>query len=230
MPCERTTEMDIKKNLDLIKYRLFPYQKFYAQFGEDVVAWSILKQKGIKNIRYIDIGANDPRMRSNTYFFYINNYGNGILIEPNVDLCSKLRRLRKRDIILNCGVGTQKGEMTYYKFRKHTLNTFSQEEVKRYVELGDKVLSETKVGIIPINDVMKEYGCPDFLSVDVEGMDFEIIKSIDYEQFKPRLICLETMEYMGEKRSDFNDITEFLKKNGYSIVADTGLNTLYGQF
>src|SRR5688500_3769494 len=68
-------------------------QVTYAQAGEDVVVSFIFGQLKIKDISYLDIGAYDPVYINNTYFFYQHGH-RGVLVEPNVTMCEKLRAAR----------------------------------------------------------------------------------------------------------------------------------------
>ena len=199
----------------------------YAQCAEDIIICQLMDEvlKGRKPV-YLDIGANDPRMLSNTYLMYKNG-SRGILVEPNIKLCRKLERVRRRDTVLNCGVAKKRGKLTYYEMDSHTLNTFSREEAERAKKFGNKIVGKREIDVITINDIIEKYGKVDFLSVDVEGKDFEIIKSLDFTRFAPIAICMETQEYYGTKRADFGEINAFLAQKGYMIYADTMLNTIY---
>lgn len=200
----------------------------YSQAGEDFVIYSALQflLQGKRKPTYLDIGANDPKNLSNTFLLYKNG-SHGILVEPNIDLCNKLKKVRRKDIVLNCGVAEKHGMLTYYIMNSHTLNTFYKEEAEFYEKQGRRILEEKQVEVITINEIFEKYGNVDFLSIDAEGMDFEIIKSIDFERYLPLVICLETQVYRGMKRDDFGEINNFLAKKGYMVYGDTMLNTIY---
>lgn len=70
----------------------------------------------------------------------------------------------------------------------------------------------------------------DFLSVDVEGLDLEILNSIDFKKNKPKVICVETLEY-SERRilKKHTETIDFLKSNKYVVYADTSINTLFAR-
>lgn len=198
----------------------------YAQCGEDIIICYLMRILKKKSYSYLDIGANDPKLLNNTYLMY--KAGNrGVLIEPNMNVCERLKKVRKGDKILNCGVAGQKGKLTYYLMDDDTLNTFSMEEAEKYVKYGSKMVGQKEIEVITINEIMKKYGKVDFLSIDVEGKDFEILKTLDFEKFSPLVICMETNEYCGTKREDFGEIKEFLERKGFMIYADTMINTIY---
>lgn len=155
------------------------------------------------------------------------------MVEPNSKLCKRIKRYRKKDVIYNCGIVDNsifdggRGKLTYYKMDAHTLNSFSIEDVKEYERFGHKLVATEDISVITINEIFKKNGKVDFLSIDIEGLDFQILKSLDYEKYAPLCMCVETREYNGIKRSDFNEINLFLKNKGYMIYADTSLNTIY---
>lgn len=199
----------------------------YSQTGEDITIRDLLKIELNKSkISYLDIGANDPKFLSNTYLFYKEG-DSGILVEPNPALCKKIQSVKKRDKLLNCGVSDSKGTLTYYMMDSDKINSFSKEEVDEYVKLGHKIIDTMRLPVVSINDILEEHGKVDFISIDVEGLDFIILKSLDYSKYAPLCICIETAEYGGTKRSDFQTINNFLKEKGYIIYADTMLNTIY---
>ena len=63
--------------------------------------------------------------------------------------------------------------------------------------------------------------------MDVEGIDFDILKALDFDSFAPDCICIETAEYYGGKRPDFDELNRFMSQKGYMIYGDTFINTIY---
>jgi hypothetical protein len=82
-----------------IAKRLMPESQMgYSQFGEDLILSHLFYQLDIKKPTYLDIGANEPRYISNTYFFYLKG-SRGVLIEPNPFLYKKLKSMRPRHCV-----------------------------------------------------------------------------------------------------------------------------------
>jgi hypothetical protein len=79
------------------------YERSFSQFGEDLIVARVCANLGVKNPRYLDIGANDPRFRNNTYYFYLKG-ARGCCVEPDVRLCARIKRIRPEDICLNIGI------------------------------------------------------------------------------------------------------------------------------
>jgi FkbM family methyltransferase len=211
----------------------------YAQFGEDLILSHLFSQLGIKKPTYLDIGANEPRYISNTYYFYLRG-SRGVLIEPNPFLYKKLKAMRSRDTVLNTGIGfTEVAEADFYVFPNYAngLSTFSEKEAKHWEEVGMKGLGKIpvekviKMPLTPVNGILEKYfkdKAPNFISLDVEGLDLEILKSMDFIRFKPEVICVETMGYDDQQQSfKLKDIPEFILTKGYEVYADTRVNTIF---
>jgi FkbM family methyltransferase len=202
----------------------------YSQFGEDLIVRSALTLiKGGGPFKYIDIGANDPYRLSNTALLY-NEGSSGVLIEPNPNIVKKIKSMRgNRDVILNCGVDfTDKTEAEFYLIEPDVLSTFSKKEAENYKLNGYIVTKVIKVKLRNINDILKEVGEVDFLSLDVEGLDFEILKSINWDMYRPTCICVETLSFETVKEPMKNkELLNFMNNKNYRVHADTFVNTIF---
>lgn len=202
-----------------------------SQYGEDKLALRMLSDMGLRQPNYLDIGANDPIVLSNTYALYMMG-GWGVCVEPNPVLCNKIAKMRPRDICLNCGVAPYKSEgMEFYELTADTLSSFSKEAAEQVAVLsGEKIKRTYKVPMMTVPDIMNDYmnNRVDFLSLDIEGDSLEILKSINYEKCRPAIMCLEVAEFgvpMWKLRN--NGIDEFMINNGYIVFADTWTNKLF---
>lgn len=224
--CDRGADLVLTWDIVL---SLSNYKQSYSQCGEDMLVYYFFYQiLGKDRINYLDLGANDPVWLSNTFFFYENG-ARGTLVEPNTNLTNKAEILRPGDEVINAGVGVTDGTLDYYMLDANTLNTCSKEEAENYESLGHKIIDVRQIPIIGVNKLLSRIGRLDFMSLDVEGIDFDILKAIDYEKYAPGCICIETAEYLGGKREDFDEIKEFLAGKGYMIFADTYINTVFVQ-
>jgi FkbM family methyltransferase len=206
----------------------------YSQSGEDlIVDFFLTWQLGIKNPTYMDIGAHHPYWLSNTYLFYKRGL-TGVCIEPDPMLYNAIAKKRPKDININKGVGFNKviEVADFYIMSSRALNTFSKEEAERVSKLGlNKIEQVIQIELININDIFSKYypdNDLDFLSLDVEGLDQKILESIDFEKYKPKVICVETIEF-NESRiiKKQQAIVDFLISMGYFIYADTSINTIF---
>lgn len=233
---------DILKKIfrKLIRRYFIPKVQFsYSQFGEDLIIANFFSQLGISKPVYLDIGANEPKFISNTYRFYEHG-SRGVLIEPNPYLFRKLQRQRPGDTVLNIGIGlTDVAEADFYLFpdSANGLSTFSEKDAKHWQEVGmkgvGKILFEKviKLPLMPVNDVLQKYFSDktlNIISIDVEGLDLEILKSLDLHKFKPEIICVETLQYDANQNGfKDQDIFDFMLSKEYEVYADTWVNTIF---
>jgi len=203
----------------------------YSQSGEDLIVEFILKTLRIKSPTYIDIGAHHPVYISNTASLYKKGFS-GICIEPDPVLFKKIKKSRKRDICLNIGIGINGvDDSDFYLMTTSTLNTFSKEEALNYDKNSrHKIKDVIKLPLKTINWVFENYtnGKPDFMSLDVEGLDFDILKSLDFNQYRPTILCIETLKFIrvGVVEKD-QPLIDFVTEQGYIIYADTHINTIF---
>ncbi len=132
----------------------------YAQAGEDVIVNFFFAHLKVTDISYLDIGAYDPVLINNTYFFYRQGH-RGVLVEPNVAMCEKLRAVRPEDATLEAGIGIDKpGEADYYVMSEPSWNTFDKAEAEHQVKVtGGKVTIKEvrRMPLLSVNDVMAEH-------------------------------------------------------------------------
>jgi FkbM family methyltransferase len=171
-----------------------------SQFGEDKFLLTILPKKGI----YVDIGCYHPHLYSNTYRLYKEGWS-GIAVDPNPDMAILWKLFRPRDTFINAAVGSG-SSITYYRYDDGAYNGFERLErpLKDQVQIKTHSLSEL-VGSRKV----------DFLTIDAEGMDKEILESFDW-QVKPQVIAVE-----GENSDDL------LKAKGYKHIKTLGKTLLY---
>jgi FkbM family methyltransferase len=202
----------------------------YSQHGEDLIIDKFLKYK--KNGFYVDVGANDPERFSNTMRFYKNGW-RGINIEPDYNNYKKLTEHKSQDINVHCGIGLKNGELDFYRFTTHTLSTFSKEEADNYVKQGYSLEEKIKVPVRTLSDILAEHAKDktiDFISIDTEGFDMQVLMSNDWMKYRPTLICIECARHESQPGAEAVKDTEqedFLTSKGYKKVFDNNLNAIY---
>ena len=205
----------------------------YSQCGEDIIINFILTCLKIDKPTYMDIGAHHPFRFSNTALFYEAGC-HGINIEPDPDLFKLFEKYRKNDINLNIGISDKPGELLFYIMSSQTMNTFSMQEAEDLVlNHGFVITNKVKVPVDTISNVVEEYlnGINvDILSIDVEGLELQILESIDFTVFSPIVICAETISY-STRGLGVKDVAliKFLENKGYMVYADTYINTIFVQ-
>jgi FkbM family methyltransferase len=200
---------------------------YYSQFGEDIALQSLLKGKtGF----YVDVGANHPKRYSNTQLLYERGW-HGINIEPNRSAVREFKRQRKRDIIVHCGVGSVEEMRTYYRFSDPAYNTFSKEAADALKEKKWLTpLESEEVPMRPLATILKQYlphGVQvDFLNVDAEGGDLDVLQSNDWTQFAPQVICVEARGFDVE-RADESSVYRYLAHLGYHLTSFIGPTLIF---
>ncbi len=199
----------------------------YSQYGEDSIINLMEYLYGFKKMTYMDIGAHHPFKLNNTQLLYESGH-KGINIEPDPVQYKLFVRHRKNDINLNIGIHSEPGSLTFYQFDRPEFNTFSLKAANEVERKGMKKIKEMLVVVDTYNNVVAKQlnGIPpDLISLDAEGVDEIIIESINFQQFAPKIICVETYAYgVGIKN---NDLIKNIIQKGYRIHADTFVNTLF---
>jgi FkbM family methyltransferase len=202
----------------------------YAQCGEDLILQQLFSALGIRTVIYLDVGAHHPTYLSNTYLFYESG-GHGVCVEPDPVLFKEFAKKRPNDINVNCGVGTAQGLAEFFVMSENTLNTFSKAEAERYESYGKHRIEEViSVELRTIGDIVETHFVkrPNLVSLDVEGMDYQILQSLDFRTFRPEVLCLETLTYTENKTErKLTEIISLMQANGYIVYADTYINTIF---
>lgn len=205
----------------------------YSQKGEDLVIDKILGYK--KDGFYVDIGANDPTRFSNTKRFYLKGW-RGINIEPDFNNYQKFVKERKDDINLNIGIGQSDAILKFYRFIPDTLSTFSQKEADSYIKQGYKLENVIDVEVNRLADILSEYCVGreiDFINIDTEGFDMEVLQGNDWRKFSPTLVCIESIAHNireSNKNKKRDNHESFLISVSYKKVYDNGLNSIYQNY
>lgn len=213
---------EVKKKLFVLRNSVFHRghnRLSYSQYAEDLFIENFFGYK--KSGYYIDIGANHPEILSNTKKFYDMGW-RGVNVEPNTILYNLFLKERPGDINFNVGVGNVNGELIFYSLDPDTLSTFEEDAAIKLIEDGSARLIEKKeIKIMKLLEVFHQIGerDVDFLSIDVEGYDMEVLKSNDWNKYRPRLVCVE--DGSGKKFCDF------FKNVGYKKIGNNGLNTFF---
>lgn len=203
----------------------------YAQQGEDLVLQAVFEQLGIARPRYLDIGAFHPSIGSNTFLFYVRG-SRGVLVEPNPFMAELLRKARPDDVVLDVGVSVDDStEADYYVLRdRPQLNTFSREQADRYVaEAGPGTIEKVvRMPLRAVDEILAEHFAaapPDLVSIDVEGLDLPLLQSLDFERFRPVVLCVETLVYGTTAQRE--PTLALLRGHGYAVRAGTFVNTIF---
>lgn len=212
--------------LSLVR-RLFriPASFIYSHGGEDFIAGHILRHKfGLTTGTYVDVGCNEPLHYSNTFDLYKIGW-RGICIDANRELIAKFQSVRKEDICIVAAVSDTEREAIFHKSTENAVSTIDEEtlvEWKRHWDFPEeeKVITRTLTSIL--DEHLK--GEIDFLNIDVEGHDLQVIKGLDLNKYRPKLIVIEIHD---RDNIEQNPIYQHLTAHGYKMEAAAVLSAYF---
>jgi FkbM family methyltransferase len=200
----------------------------YSQEGEDLVLARILAEMSVGKGFFVDIGAHHPTRFSNTYYFYRRGW-RGINVDPLPGTRRLFARARPRDITIECGVGSVPGVMTYYAFSEPALNTFLESEAERKNRAPYRIVETIQIPVVTLQQILDEHlpanSGIDFMTIDAEGFDHEVVVSNDWKKYRPRVVLVELLSTeLGQL--DNHPTAKLLHEIGYRIIAKT-FNTFF---
>ena len=194
-----------------IKHKFFSKKNSYSMEGEDLEILKILNN--IENGFFVDAGAYHPLHINNTYLLYKKNW-RGINIDLSEFSIDLFNYIRPEDININVAVSNSDNEVTFYAQKKLSqLSTIRKNVAKERMQgfIGEQKIKSSKLTTILNNSKYKNRKI-DFLDIDLEGADFEALKSLDFEIYRPKLICIE----IYDKDIESSDIYNYLKILNYT--------------
>jgi len=196
----------------------------YAQNREDVIIDGFFS--GAKSGFYVDIGASDPVKDSVTKFFYDKGWS-GINVEPNPSIYKKLQKERPRDVNVNAAVSNDSASTLSLRVYKKGdgLSTLSEDIKQEYIENTTVVTKEYRdidVKTIKLIELFENNNVFEiqFMKIDVEGYEYEVLKSNDWTKYRPEVICIESNHIVKDWHS-------VLKDADYEKVFFDGLNEYF---
>ncbi len=219
----------LKKNIRLLRDFLTfdPWVNLsWSQEGEDMVLRRIfgVKKKGF----YVDVGAHHPKRFSNTYFFYRMGWS-GINIEAMPGSIDLFNKLRPRDINLNIGIGCKETILDYFIFNEPAINSFDKRYSKKITHKTKYFLKEViKIEVMRLDKILDVYLKKkeiDFLNIDVEHLEFDVLKSNDWSKYRPKFVLVEILD-RSLHDFDKHPIAKFMKKKNYLLYGKQ-VNTFF---
>jgi len=208
----------------------------YAQCGEDLIVEALLRVRLHKQRRqpdsltYIELGANHPIATSNSFMFYDRYGARGVLVEADPSLIACLQRVRPRDTIVNVAISaTHAKSITLHVAALSELSSVKAGHTDHFAFIeGNSGVTETiDVPNMHVNDFLRRYTPRnlDFLSIDCEGIDVEIIAALDFRRFRPYIVQCEPSDHIipGASRR----ITSLMERRGYRLIAVTDVNLIF---
>jgi len=181
---------------------------------------------------YVDVGAHHPKRFSNTLFFYERGW-HGINIDPNEGTEELFSKSRPRDKTIEVALSEKPGFQEFFTYDEPALNSLNN----RDEELADTpyVSSGTKtVEVSTLKDVLSLFfkdsiSQPNFLDIDVEGHELEVLKGNDWSKFRFSYILIE--QKLQSLASSANpSLTNYLEELGYMPLAHSRLSAIFKHF
>lgn len=197
----------------------------YAQNLEDVLLRRALSD--VKDGFYVDVGANHPSIDSVTKHFYLHGW-RGVNVEPSA-VHALLAAERPLDVNLRAAVSKSRGEGVMYEFEASANSTLSREQAVENRSKFGWDWTERPVQLLPLADLFQEHArgkTVDFLSVDVEGHEREVLESNDWRVHRPRIVLVEATRPCTNEPSH-HEWEPLLLAAGYSFAVFDGLNRFY---
>lgn len=214
-------------NLPSYLLRKFRSRKIsYSLSGIDLLVTHIFQNK--KKGFFIDIGCNHPVYNNNTYLLYKKGW-RGINVDLDKQSIDLFNIYRKHDFNKNVAVSSVSKEVDLYFYHNksaiNTLNKTSAEFQKAIPKEVRKITTNT------LNTIILESSFADkkvdFLSIDVEGYELEVLKGFDLKKYSPKVIVIEFLDLSLKKLEVVNfkiqtvldsSVYKYMTDNNYTLV------------
>jgi FkbM family methyltransferase len=190
-------------------------QRSVAQFGEDLLLWEFFQKR--TNGFFIEVGANHPTRFSQTWFLEQRGW-RGLLIEPLAAKCELLRQQRPGSQVFQVAAGApeQRGRARFAVAEEDDMLSGLN------LKPGLKAERMEEVQVTTLDDLLAEAQAPalDFVSIDVEGAELDVLRGFDLVHHGPKLVLLEDhLQQLAVHRH--------MVRDGYRLVKRTGCNNWY---
>ena len=211
-----------------IKNNYFFKKKSYSAYGEDLQIKKHFK-KGFRGF-YVDVGCYHPVKANNTLLLYQKGW-RGVNIDINKLSIDFFKHYRPEDLNLNLAISKKKINKFYYQKELSLLNSIKKKQANAAFQ--GPILTK-KIRSSSLNEVLKNSKFKnreiDFLDIDVEGADLEVLKSLNFKIYNPKLILIEIMpENLEVKKMNIkgSNIYKFLIKKNYRMIWTNKFSTLF---
>ena len=209
---------------DRVRHAQLAHRGTFAQQGEDTALLDILRARGADG-PYVDVGSNHPFHLSNSYLLYREGW-RGVCVDPLSRLEPLYQRWRPEDTFVNCAVGDGPAGVTLHEFEIGMLSTCDERAAADYVAAGYRLLRSVPVPMRTLNDVLDDLAVVaplSVLTIDVEGGELSVLRSLDFDRWRPELVCLEVMTAVGKVSEG---VMGHLESRGYRVLCDLGFNVV----
>jgi FkbM family methyltransferase len=208
------------------------YRHSYAQEGEDLILAEIFGPK--RNGFFVDVGAHHPRRFSNTYHFYKFRGWRGINIDAMPGGMRAFDRVRPDDINIEAAVSDVSVTLPFFVFNETALNTFDPALAAERDGFGDYRLERTvDLKTVTLQSLLDRHlpadRTIDLMSIDVEGLDLQVLRSNDWDRHRPGVVLVEDGSVSTWSGVAGSATGTFLRDRGYQPVAKTLRTVFFGK-
>ena len=206
--------------------RVTPRRISYAQNNEDVRVWRAFRDADPAALRYVDVGANEPRALSITASLYDMGW-RGLLIEADPDLAELLRVHRPDDTVVELAAAAGPGEVEFHRVLGTGLGTLEADQADAARDQGFAVITH-RVRTDSLDAILAAHGCTDihFMSIDVEGAEATVLSGLSLRRFRPWILCIEAV-HPGSDSPSHGTWESSVVGSGYAFAAFDGVNRWY---
>jgi FkbM family methyltransferase len=199
-------------------------KRSYSQYSEDLIIQSYFP-RGKRDGHYVDVGCHHPRRGSNTYGLYRKGWS-GILIDLEKTKVLANQLSRRRDKVILAAVSDTEEWMEIFSDKSYSTNTTikKNQDSNNEQSIGH-IKTQTLTNILNEENFQKKF---ELLSIDVEGVDLQVLKGLDLKCYQPQIICIENWNSKDGISAILNsEIHQYLNNQSYELVAFSGLSTIY---
>ncbi len=219
----------MNKYIEKIKAKIFQFiyndaKLSYSQCGEDIILNIIFNSK--KDGFYIDIGANNPKIQSNTYLLYLNGW-KGINIDALPNSMDSFKKIRSKDINIEKAISNIEENLTYFKFENSFYNTLNESAIDR-IKLHSPLVEKLPIKTTTLSNLLDNYEIKDidFFSIDVEGLDLQVLMSNNWTKYRPKVIIIESFSGSINNLQEDN-VYKYLLNLNYDYFCSTPTNAFF---
>jgi FkbM family methyltransferase len=198
----------------------------HGQNREDVVLWRALSAVGVG--RYVEVGGNDPVIYSITRSFYDRGWA-GLVVEPEPQFAAQQRAQRPRDVLVEAAITSSEGPVVLQRFAGTGLSTLDASIGQGHEESGFE-RDELSVPGKRLDTVLAEHGFDrgdvHFLVVDVEGLEADVLSTVDLASWRPWILVVEATRPLSDV-STHDEWEPGVLASGYQFCLFDGVSRFY---
>ena len=242
MPNSKSILLELSKKYKILKkiyffyniyIRNFKYLKNGAQSGEDKYIIKLFDEdfKG----KFLDIGCYHPTRHNNTYELYKKGWS-GINIDLNPLTIELFDFMRPKDVNINIGISDKDAEKELYFIdeldTQNTIDKNQLEFLKKHHNINQDQITVKKIQTKNLETILNEYEFYniDFMNLDIEGHELQVLKTLDFKKIKIKYLCIEMIEHNEESILNVKNMKDLLKENNFKLIKNFGFNHIYHRY